>query len=79
MCLGSIYPVILKSGRLMSGMWMMACIVLSTSYTANLVASLSVTKMKMPFDTLEEMVSQSSYKYGVVDGYVVQVLLKVGK
>ena len=62
---------------MMIGIWMMACIVLSASYTANLVASLSVTKVKMPFDTLEEMAAQSAYKYGFVDGHVGMVLLKV--
>ena len=77
MCSGSIHPVRRQSGRMMIGIWMLACIVLSASYTANLVASLSVTKLKMPFDTLEEMAAQSAYKYGFADGHVGMVLLKV--
>ena len=58
---------------------MTACIVLYASYTAILVASLSITAVEPPFNTLEEMVKQSDYSYGMEEGSVTHLLLKVGR
>ena len=46
-------------------------------FVANLVAFLAVTETSLPFRTLQEMTSQSEYKYGVEDGIVQMMLFQV--
>ena len=55
---------------------MLVSLVLCISYSAKLVAWLTVSDAKLPFDTLEEMVA-SDYNYGTREGDIVQVLLQV--
>ena len=74
---GTIHRVKFQPTRVIAGAWMISCVVLCASYTANLVAWLTVAEVKMPFDTLEEMVVQTEYSYGVKKGTIAQVMLQV--
>ena len=63
--------------RSVAGGWLFCSVVLYATYAANLIASLSVTRTKMPFNTLEEMVQQTEYKYGVTDNGFAQLVFRV--
>ena len=55
----------------------MMCVILYATYAGNLTAMLSVNQDKLPFNTLEEMVSQTEYKYGVMQDTVSLSIFKV--
>ncbi|KAK7502748.1 hypothetical protein BaRGS_00005998 [Batillaria attramentaria] len=55
------------SGRMFLSAWWLFSIVMAATYSGNLIAFLTVTKDKAPFDTLEEMVRQDQYTYGTID------------
>ena len=74
---GTIHPAKFVTSRLIAGTWILACVVLYTSYTANLVSSLTVSEVKPPFNSLNEMMHQTEYTYGIMQGSVAQVLLAV--
>ncbi|XP_050395123.2 probable glutamate receptor [Patella vulgata] len=52
------------AGRIFLSCWWIFCIILAASYSGTLVATLTVTKDKLPFDTLSEMVNQKEYTWG---------------
>ena len=54
------------SGRLLSGSWWFFSLILISSYTANLAAFLTVTKINTPVNSLSDLVSQTTIKYGTV-------------
>ena len=56
---------------------MLVCVIVVALYTGNLVAYLSVTKLTMPFETLDEIATQTSYSYGYINGDVSKLLLEV--
>ena len=55
----------------------MFSIILAATYSGNLIAFLTVTKDKSPFDTLEEMVKQDEYRYGTIDQSMWTMLFEV--
>ncbi|KAK7502747.1 hypothetical protein BaRGS_00005997 [Batillaria attramentaria] len=55
------------SGRMFLSAWWLFSIVMAATYSGNLIAFLTVTKDKAPFDTLEDMVQQDDYTYGTID------------
>ena len=54
------------SSRVVMAAWWIFCIVVVSTYAANLIAFLSVTKFSLPFDTREEMVAQGKFKFGTL-------------
>ncbi|XP_069103796.1 glutamate receptor ionotropic, kainate 4-like [Argopecten irradians] len=56
------------SGRTLLSFWWLFCIVMMATYSGNLIAFLTVTKEKLPFDTLSGMVNQDVYKWGTIGG-----------
>ena len=63
--------------RLVFGAWIITCLVMNALYTANLVASLTVSLVDIPFDTLLGMVQQTEYEYDTISGAVLELLFKV--
>ena len=57
-----------QTGRTIICCWWLFCIILSATYSGNLIAFLTVTKEKTPFDSLTEMVAQSDYEWGTLGG-----------
>ena len=55
------------SSRLLSGSWWFFSLILISSYTANLAAFLTVTKINTPVSSLSDLVSQTQIKYGTVN------------
>ena len=48
--------------------WWFTCIIVGASYSGNLMAGLTVRRTTLPFDTLEEMVTQNTMKFGMTGG-----------
>ena len=54
------------SGRLLSGAWWFFGLILVSSYTANLAAFLTVTKIETPIKSIADLAGQTKIKYGTV-------------
>ncbi|XP_069105057.1 glutamate receptor ionotropic, delta-2-like [Argopecten irradians] len=64
------------SGRTLLSFWWLFCIVMMATYSGNLIAFLTVTKEKLPFDTLSGMVNQDVYRWGMIGGTAFIDILK---
>ncbi|KAK6192396.1 hypothetical protein SNE40_003870 [Patella caerulea] len=60
-----IWPNAASTRILVSFFWMF-CVVITGVYVGNLTAKLSETKLKKPFNSLEELVEQPDWKWGLV-------------
>lgn len=66
------------SGRTLIGFWWLYCIVVTATFTGQLMATLTVTSVKPPFNSIAEMVAQDGYKWGTASGgTVIYVSLQV--
>ena len=54
------------SARLLSGAWWFFSLILIASYTANLAAFLTVTKIETPINTVADLAAQTKIKYGTI-------------
>ena len=63
--------------RCISGAWLLVALVVYTVYSSKLVAMLAISKEVVPFNTLEEMLAQSQYKFGVHHNTIAQLVLQV--
>ena len=66
-------------GRIIMFSWYMAILVITATYTGNLVAFLAVVKEPPPFETLEELANQNQYKFGVLGNTILETVFKVSK
>ncbi len=57
--------------------WWILCLILTTVYSANLVAFLAVEKISVPFKTLDQLSKQTQYKIGTLGESVWSQLLSV--
>ncbi|XP_050405931.1 glutamate receptor ionotropic, kainate 3 [Patella vulgata] len=64
------------ASRVIIGCWWLFCIVSTATYSGNLIAFLTVTKDKLPFETLEGMLQQDTYKWGIMGGSVAETLFQ---
>ena len=67
------------SSRLLSGSWWFFSLILISSYTANLAAFLTVTKINTPVSSLSDLVSQTKIKYGTVQNTNAHAFFKNSK
>lgn len=56
------------SGRLVAGAWWLFCFIIIASYTANLAAFLTVSRLDIPIESLDDLSKQYRIKYAPVDG-----------
>ena len=61
----------------MIALWWWFCIVLVGTYTGNLIAFLTVTKIELPINSLEDLVQDTSYSVGTTEGTALHELLRV--
>jgi glutamate receptor, ionotropic, invertebrate len=54
--------------RIITGTWWFFALIMLASYTANLAAFLTQDKMGSSIDSAEDLVKQTTIKYGAVDG-----------
>ena len=57
--------------------WWIFCIIITATYSGNLIAFLTVIKEHLPFDTVTGMINQKTYRWGTVGGTVWVLNLKV--
>ena len=53
--------------------------VITATYSANLIAFLSVEKYRVPFNNLAQLASQEEYKFGTLGGTAQMLHVKVKK
>ena len=46
----------------------MYCIVVMATYSGNLIAYLTVTKTDLPFNSVDDMLAQDKFKFGLMGG-----------
>lgn len=56
------------AGRIVSGVWWIFSFVLIASYTANFAALLTIDRMTVPIDSIDDLVAQNSVTYGTIAG-----------
>ena len=66
-----------SSGRTLLSSWWIFCIVTVAIYSANFVAFFTVTKDEAPIKSLEQLISQTNYKWGTNAGTVFETNFKV--
>ena len=67
------------TGRTFVSCWWLFCIIIVGTYCGNLIAFLTVTKDRAPFETLEEMVEmKNEYKWGLQAGTHWEFVFTVG-
>ncbi len=59
-------------------LWLFCLVVLYT-YTANLIAFLTIEKKVRPFDTLHQLLAQDEYVFGVLDNTILALLFKTSQ
>ncbi|XP_069951449.1 uncharacterized protein [Cherax quadricarinatus] len=57
-------PSVNKAGKVLVGVWLMFCLVITTGYTSSLVAHLSVQGKTKPPETFEDLVTLKNWKWG---------------
>lgn len=56
------------SGRVVAGAWWLFCFIVIASYTANLAAFLTVSRLDIPIESLDDLAKQYRIKYAPIDG-----------
>lgn len=56
------------SGRIVAGAWWLFCFIIIASYTANLAAFLTVSRLDLPIESLDDLSKQYRIKYAPADG-----------
>lgn len=57
-----------SSGRTLLSFWWIFCLITMATYCGNLIAFLTVTKAKLPFTNIHELVQQDQYRWGLTSG-----------
>ncbi|KAI3388463.1 hypothetical protein SNEBB_009644 [Seison nebaliae] len=65
---GSEIPIRAFSTRLLCGFWWFFCLIIVSSYTANLAAFLTSNRMQLPIRGAEDLAKQTEIKYGALRG-----------
>lgn len=65
--------------RLITGMWWFFALMLLNSYTANLAAFLTMSRMDVAIRNVEDLSKQAKIKYGVVQGGSTMSFFRVGR
>ncbi|ELU16732.1 hypothetical protein CAPTEDRAFT_70795, partial [Capitella teleta] len=65
------------SGRTLSGFLWFFSITLAAVYSGNLTAFLAVSKLSIPFSTLEDIASQNEYQIGFTGGGYSEMFFRV--
>lgn len=59
--------------------WWFFCLIMVSSYTANLAAFLTVETLTSPFNNVEELATKTTIKYGAKDGGATLNFFKVSQ
>ncbi|XP_064646533.1 glutamate receptor U1-like [Lineus longissimus] len=67
------------SGRLLLTSWWLFVVVILATYSGNLIAFLTVTKVTLPISSLSELAAQNDMTYGTIQGTALWTLLETSK
>ena len=75
------FTVRLKSGvsRMVAGIYILAIFLAIATFTGNLTATLAVKRIRIPFETIEEMTAQGEYELLVRGSSASSLFIKVGQ
>ncbi|CAC5388391.1 GRID1 [Mytilus coruscus] len=76
LCQGGEHVAASSAGRTLLSCWWIFCIIIVTTYSGNFVAFLTVTKETLPFNDVEGLVAQNTYKWGTAGETVFETILK---
>ena len=65
------------SGRIVGSVWWFFTLIIISSYTANLAAFLTVSRMQSPIESAEDLAKQTEIKYGTYKGGSTMEFFKV--
>ena len=65
----AVWPIVIS--------WIAVCLVITATYSANLIAFLSVEKYRVPFHTFQELLDQDEYQFGTIGGSSLEEYFKV--
>ena len=63
--------------RFVTSFWWIFCVIITATYSANLVAFLTVDKYHPPFNTLYELSQQTEFKFGTQGGTAFRTYFEV--
>ena len=66
------------STRIIATMWWLFILVVTSSYTANLAAFLTVERMESPIESAEDLAKQTKIKYGCLESGSTRAFFRVG-
>ncbi|XP_041351346.1 glutamate receptor ionotropic, kainate 4-like [Gigantopelta aegis] len=72
-------PPLYLSARVIGGSWLLFTTITAAVYSGNLIAFLTVNKEKLPFKSVEDLVAQEQYKWGIPGGSAYVTLLTSAK
>ncbi|XP_069943810.1 ionotropic receptor 21a-like [Cherax quadricarinatus] len=59
------HPSVSYSGKVLVGVWLVFCLVITTGYSSSLIAHLTVQSKSKPPETLEDLVSLNNWRWGI--------------
>ena len=65
------------SGRIVGSVWWFFTLIIISSYTANLAAFLTTSRMQSPIESADDLAKQTVIKYGTVEGGSTMAFFKV--
>ena len=65
------------STRMVACLWWFFTLIMISSYTANLAAFLTITKMESPIESAEDLAKQTKIKYGTLNAGSTKDFFKV--
>ncbi|XP_046381328.2 glutamate receptor ionotropic, delta-2-like [Haliotis rufescens] len=67
---GGVHLPVSSSGRILVSFWWLFIIVMTSAYSGNLIASLTVTRKTPPFSSLEDVFTDANLKIGLLGGVI---------
>lgn len=74
---GGVHLPVSSSGRILVSFWWLFIIVMTSAYSGNLIASLTVTRKTPPFVSLEDVFTDANLKFGLLGGAILHRTIEV--
>ena len=71
------YEGVSTSGRVLLCTWLLLSLVTGATYTGKLTSNSVVTKQRVPFKSLSELVKRTDYRWGIEKGTMMDEIFSV--
>ena len=71
------YEGVSTSGRTLLCAWLLLSLVTVATYTGKLTSNSVVTKQRLPFRSLNELVKRTDYRWGLPEGTMMETIFSV--